>query len=157
QALYPRLAAHGEADAQDSSRALRVTVEGRTAVRRVMLGLAAIAAPLVLALWAFGPWAFEALVGAPWRGAGELARARGLYIGTHFVAAPLAVVTLAWGAQAWALRLALVGQVAFVAALAIGLKVGGLAGAGWAVSIAMTVYFGYYFASLATWRITPES
>ncbi len=108
----------------------------------------------MLLLWAFAPWAFEALFGAGWRGAGELARTLGLYIGVHFVAAPLAVVTLAWGAQAWALRLALAGQVAFVAALAAGLKLGGLPGAGWGVSIAMTVYFGYYFLRLATWPLT---
>ena len=73
------------------------------------------------------------------------------------VAAPLAVVTLAWGAQAWALRLALVGQVAFVAALAAGLRLGGLAGAGWGVSAAMTLYFGWYFLKLATWPLAPES
>ena len=121
-----------------------------------MLGLGAIAVPLVIALWALGPWAFEAAFGAQWRGAGELARALGLYIGTHFVAAPLAVVTLAWGAQAWALRLALAGQVAFVAALAIGLRLGGLQGAGWAVSAAMMLYFGYYFVRLATWPLTEK-
>ena len=158
QALYPQLAAHGAAvdHAADAHAPLRVTREGRTAVRRVMAGLAAIAAPLVLLLWAFAPWAFEALFGPAWRGAGELARTLGLYIGVHFVAAPLAVVTLAWGAQAWALRLALVGQVAFVAALAAGLKLGGLPGAGWGVSIAMTLYFGYYFLRLATWPLTGQ-
>ena len=59
------------------------------AVRRVMAGLAAIALPLVLLLWAFAPWAFERLFGTEWRGAGELARTLGLYIGVHFVAAPL--------------------------------------------------------------------
>jgi len=156
QALYPQLAAHGASADHDADAhaPLRVTREGRAAVRRVMAGLAAIAAPLVLLLWAFAPWAFEALFGAGWRGAGELARTLGLYIGVHFVAAPLAVVTLAWGAQAWALRLALVGQVAFVAALAAGLRLGGLPGAGWGVSIAMTVYFGYYFLRLATWPLT---
>jgi O-antigen/teichoic acid export membrane protein len=132
---------------------LAATSESRAAVRRVMAGLALIAAPLVMALWAFGPWAFEFFFGREWRGAGELARALGLYIGAHFVAAPLAVVTLAWGAQAWALRLALVGQVAFVAALAIGLKAAGLVGAGWAVSAAMTLYFGYYFVRLGTWPL----
>ena len=160
QALYPQLAAHGasvdhDADA-DAHAPLRVTREGRAAVRRVMAGLAAIAAPLVLLLWAFAPWAFERLFGPHWRGAGELARTLGLYIGAHFVAAPLAVVTLAWGAQAWALRLALVGQLAFVAALAAGLRLDGLAGAGWAVSIAMTLYFGYYFVRLATWPLTER-
>jgi O-antigen/teichoic acid export membrane protein len=158
QALYPQLAAHGAAadHERDAHAPLRVTREGRAAVRRVMAGLAAIAAPLVLLLWAFAPWAFERLFGTDWRGAGELARTLGLYIGVHFVAAPLAVVTLAWGAQAWALRLALVGQVAFVAALAAGLKLGGLPGAGWGVSIAMTLYFGYYFLRLATWPLTED-
>ncbi|HEX7690344.1 MAG TPA: hypothetical protein VF453_21740, partial [Burkholderiaceae bacterium] len=57
----------------------------------------------------------------------------------------------------WALRLALVGQVAFVAALAAGLRLGGLAGAGWGVSAAMTLYFGWYFLKLATWPLAPES
>ena len=156
QALYPRLAAHGAAG-DDAHAPLRVTPEGRAAVRRVMAGLALIALPLVVLLWALAPWGFEHLFGADWRGAGELARALAVYIGVHFVASPLAVVTLAWGAQAWALRLALVGQVAFVAALAIGLKLGGLAGAGWGVSIAMTLYFGYYFARLATWPLGPAA
>ena len=162
QALYPQLAAHGASADRDASHdatehaPLRVTREGRAAVRRVMAGLAALALPLVLLLWAFAPWAFERLFGHDWRGAGELARTLGLYIGVHFVAAPLAVVTLAWGAQAWALRLALVGQVAFVAALAAGLQLGGLPGAGWGVSIAMTLYFGYYFLRLATWPLTVK-
>lgn len=156
QALYPQLAAHGASidhDA-DAHAPLRVTREGRAAVRRVMAGLAAIATPLVVVLWVLGPWAFEQLFGAQWRDAGELARALALYIGVHFVAAPLAVVTLAWGAQAWALRLALAGQAAFVAALAAGLALGGLQGAGWAVSLAMVVYFGYYFLRLATWPLS---
>jgi O-antigen/teichoic acid export membrane protein len=157
QALYPRLVAHGESDARDPARPLRVTAEARAAVRRVMAGLVAIAVPLVVVLWAAGPWAFEALFGPQWRGAGELARALGVYIGAHFVAAPLAVVTLAWGAQAWALRLALAGQAAFVVALATGLRAGGLAGAGWAVSIAMALYFGYYFLRLATWPLGPAA
>lgn len=139
QALYPKLASAGQ------------TAEARRAVRQVMGLLALLATPLVLALWALGPWAFEALFGAAWRDAGLLARALALYIGLHFVASPLAVVTMAWQGQGWALRLALVGQVAFVAALALGLRWGGLAGAGWAVSAAMAGYFGYYFWRLATW------
>jgi O-antigen/teichoic acid export membrane protein len=158
QTLYPQLAAHGAGvdHEADGHAPLRVTREGRAAVRRVMAGLAALAAPLVVLLWALGPWLFEWLFGARWRGAGELSRALAIYIGVRFVASPLAVVTLAWGAQAWALRLALVGQVAFVAALALGLELGGLTGAGWAVSIAMTLYFGYYFVRLATWPLTGE-
>ena len=138
QSLYPRLAAQGRA-------------AGRRDVRRVMLALAALAAPLVLLLWAFAPWLFEQAFGAAWRDAGELARALALYIGLHFIASPLAVVTMAWNAQAWALKLALVGQGLFLTALAAGLWWRGLQAAGWAVSIAMALYFGWYFWRLATW------
>lgn len=145
QALYPKLAQTGGP-----------TEASRRAVRRVMLMLAAIALPLVLMLWTLGPWAFERLFGPAWRPAGELARALALYVGLHFVASPLAVVTMAWQAQRWALQLALVGQVAFLAALVAGLAWGGLVGAGWAVSAAMLLYFGVYFWRLATWPpITP--
>ena len=144
QALYPRLAAAGS----------RPTVAARREVRRAMGALALIAAPLVLALWAFAPDGFAWAFGERWREAGELARALALYIGVHFVASPLGVVTMAWGAQAWALKLALVGQVAFVAALAAGLQFGQLAAAGWAVSIATAAYFAWYFLKLATWPVT---
>lgn len=140
QALYPRLASAEPA-------------EGRRDVRRVMLALAAIAAPLVALLWAFAPSAFAWAFGAAWRDAGELARALALYIGLHFVASPLAVVTMAWKAQGWALTTALVGQIMFVGALVLGLVFDGLRGAGWAVSIAMLAYFGWYFWRLATWPI----
>ena len=44
-----------------------------------------------------------------------------------------------------------------MAALAAGLRLGGLPGAGWGVSIAMTLYFGWYFLRLATWPLAPES
>jgi O-antigen/teichoic acid export membrane protein len=143
QALYPKLAEAGPG----------ATPAARQAVRRVMAMLALLAAPLTIGLWLLGPWLFEQLFGAEWREAGLLARALAVYIGTHFIAAPLAVVTMAWGAQAWALRLALVGQLAFVVALAAGLHWGGLAGAGWAVSLAMAGYFGWYFWRLAHWPL----
>ena len=144
QALYPRLARAG-AD------------EARAAVRQVMSLLAGIALPLVALLMVFGPELFARLFGEPWREAGELARALAPYIGLHFIASPLAVVTLAWAAQGWALRLALVGQGLFIAALAVGLQLGGLRGAAWAVSIAMAPYFGWYFLSLATWKKVPHA
>jgi O-antigen/teichoic acid export membrane protein len=144
QALYPRLAAAGN----------QPTVSARREVRRAMGALALIAAPLVLALWAFAPDGFAWAFGERWRESGELARALALYIGVHFVASPLGVVTMAWGAQAWALKLALVGQIAFVAALAAGLQFGQLAAAGWAVSIATAAYFAWYFLKLATWPVT---
>jgi O-antigen/teichoic acid export membrane protein len=145
QALYPKLAQSGFA----------ATASSRAATVRVMGTLALIAVPLVAGLVALGPWAFAWAFGPQWREAGELARALAPYIGLHFVAAPLAVVTMAWRAQGWALRLALVGQVLFVAALGLGLKLGGLAGAGWAVSAAMAAYFGWYFWKLATWPLAP--
>ena len=68
------------------------------------------------------------------------------------MAAPLAVVTMAWQAQRWALRLAVVGQVVFIAALALGLWWGGLLGGAWAVSAVMVPYFGYFFVKLAFWN-----
>jgi O-antigen/teichoic acid export membrane protein len=146
QALYPKLALAGD----------QPTRESRAATVRVMATLALIAAPLVLGLLLLGPWAFERAFGAPWREAGVLARALALYIGLHFVAAPLAVTTMAWAAQGWALRLALAGQAMFVAALAFGLKEGGLEAAGWAVSAAMALYFGWYFFKLATWPVEDK-
>lgn len=139
QALYPRLTQSGSLS------------EARTLVRHNLLLLAAIALPLMLALLAFGPWLFATVFGEGWRGAGELARSLAPYVALHFIASPLSVVTMAWGAQAWALKLALVGQVMFVGGLAAGLQFGGLAGAGWGVSAAMLLYFGYFFWSLWTW------
>ncbi len=141
QALYPQLARAGRTHA------------GRRLVVQTMVLLAAVALPFVLALWLVAPPAFAWAFGAEWREAGELARALSLYIGLHFIASPLGVVTLAWKAQAWALKLAVVGQALFVIALAVGLATGGLRGAGWAVSVAMLVYFGWYFASLARWPV----
>ena len=154
QALYPALAA---GSTQHSPLAAGgATPSARAAVRRVMAVLAAIALPLVLLVLGLAPWAFEAAFGAPWRGAGELARCLAVYVGLHFVASPLSVVPMAWGAQAWALRLALVGQLMFVAALAAGLAIGGLQGGGWAVSAAMLLYFGWFFWRLAHWPVLPE-
>jgi O-antigen/teichoic acid export membrane protein len=163
QALYPQLATAGLAGQgsphrHDShARQCVVTAASRGAVRRVMWALTAVAAPLVATLWWAGPWLFMQLFGPAWADAGVLARALALYIGLHFVASPLAVVTMAWGAQAWALKLALVGQAVFVAALALGVHLGGLAGAGWAVSAAMAGYFGFYFVALARWPLTADT
>ncbi len=141
QALYPQLAQAG------------CTRAGRSLVLRTMGLLALIAVPLVLGLWLAAPPVFAWAFGAEWRSAGELGRALALYIGMHFIASPLSVVTLAWNAQAWALKLALIGQALFVLALLAGLAVDGLRGAGWAVSLAMTLYFGWYFLSLARWPV----
>jgi O-antigen/teichoic acid export membrane protein len=140
QALYPRLT-------QATSLA-----EARTLVRHNLLLLAALALPLMLVLLAFGPWLFATVFGPEWRGAGELARSLAPYVALHFIASPLSVVMMAWGAQAWGLKLALVGQLLFIVGLAVGLGLGGLAGAGWGVSAAMLLYFGYFFWALWTWE-----
>lgn len=124
----------------------------REQVRRTIVGLSLIAVPMALLLMAVAPGLFAWAFGEPWRGAGELAQALAPYLALHFVASPLSVVTMAWGAQAWALRLALVGQVLFLGALGLGLQLGGLVGAGWAVSAAMLGYFGFYLLALWRWR-----
>ena len=134
QALYPQLV---QAHSADQARAL---------VRRSMLALALLAAPLAAVLLLWGPGLFTWAFGAQWAGTGALARGLALYIGLHFIASPLAVVTLAWRAQPWALRLSLVGQAVFFAALIPGLRWGGLEGA----------YFLYYFHALARWKEVPR-
>ena len=145
QVLYPQLAALGGPAG--------ATPVGRSLVLRCMVLLALCALPLVALLWGLGPALFAWAFGPDWAEAGALARALALYIGLHFVASPLGVVTLAWNAQAWALKLALVGQAVFVVALAGGLAWGGLQAAGWAVSLAMALYFGFYFWRLAHWPL----
>ena len=144
QALYPQLV-HA-----------RSAAEARTLVRRTMLTLALMAAPLGTALLLWGPALFAWAFGEQWSDTGVLARGLALYIGLHFIASPLSVVTLAWRAQPWALRLALVGQVVFFTGLAAGLHWGGLAGAAWGVSAAMAAYFLYYFQALAFWNEIPH-
>ncbi len=144
QSLYPHLLQ------------ARTAEQARALVRKTMLLLAGLALPLAAVLWLAGPTLFAWAFGEQWSLTGELARALALYIALHFIASPLAVVTMAWRAQAWALRLALVGQVAFFAGLLAGLAVGGLVGAGWGVSISMLAYFAYYFYALATWKDIPH-
>lgn len=130
--------------------------EARATVRRAMGVLALIAVPLVLLLLFAGPTLFAFAFGERWRAAGELARALAPYIGVHFIASPLAVVTMAWQAQPWALRLALVGQAMFLGALAVGLHWSGLLGGAWAVSAVTLLYFAWYFWSLATWPLEGQ-
>lgn len=138
QALYPRLVNATPAEAH--------------AILRQIMGTLALAVfPLVLLLLVFGPALFALIFGEQWREAGELARALAPYIGFHFVASPLGVVTLAWRAQAWALRLAVAGQALFLASLALGLHLGGVVGGAWAVSGSMTLYFGWFF-----WRLPAQ-
>jgi len=143
QALYPRLVR-----ARSGAEALQV-------VRQSMLMLAAMALPLMAALMLWGPWLFAELFGERWQDAGELARALAPYIALHFIASPLSVTMLAWRAQAWGLKLALVGQGMFVIGLGSGLHAGGLIGAAWGVSAAMLAYFAYFFWALATWKDFP--
>jgi O-antigen/teichoic acid export membrane protein len=145
QTLYPRLV-----HASQSAEALQV-------VRQSMAVLAALAFPLMIGVMLWGPWLFTTVFGERWADAGELARALAPYIAMHFIASPLSVATMAWRAQGWALRLALVGQVMFVTGLCGGLYAGGLIGAAWGVSVMMCAYFGFFFWSLANWEFRPDN
>ena len=145
QTLYPRLV-----HAADEAQALHV-------VRQAMAVLIALALPLMVVLMLWGPALFTLVFGERWQDAGELARALAPYIAMHFIASPLSVATMAWRAQGWALRLALVGQLMFVAGLAGGLHWGGLIGAAWGVSAMMMLYFSYFFWSLANWKFTSHA
>lgn len=144
QALYPQLVHARSAN------------EARALVRRTMFTLALLAAPLAAALLLWGPDLFAWAFGVQWSDTGALARGLALYIGLHFIASPLSVVTLAWRAQPWALRLSLVGQLAFFLGLCVGMAWGGLQGAAWGVSAAMAAYFLYYFQALASWSDIPH-
>ena len=98
QALYPALAAGGAA-----------SVVGRAAVRRCCAALRCWPCRWCwfVALWPGGLCrGFRRTLARGRRAGSGLA----LYIGMHFVASPLSVVTMAWGAQAWALKLSLVGR-----------------------------------------------
>jgi O-antigen/teichoic acid export membrane protein len=141
QSLYPKLAVNGPDH------------DSKLVVLQVMMVLGLLGACFTALLMWLAPWLFDFLFGPEWHPAGELARALAPYIGFHFVASPLGVVTMAWRAQAWALRLAVIGQFAFAGALAFGLAIGGLNAAGWMVSLIMSGYFGYYFYRLATWPV----
>ncbi|KQW26015.1 lipopolysaccharide biosynthesis protein [Acidovorax sp. Root402] len=144
QTLYPQLLQ------------ARSAAEARGLVRRTIAVLTLLAAPLTAVLLFWGPGLFTWVFGTQWSDAGTLARGLGIYIGLHFIASPLSVVTLAWHAQPWALRISLVGQILFFVGLATGLHWGGLAGAAWGVSAAMATYFLYYFQALATWSDIPH-
>ncbi|MCW5656389.1 MAG: oligosaccharide flippase family protein [Burkholderiaceae bacterium] len=143
QALYPQLSGLG------------ATLPARAAVAQTIGVLGAMGALWTVLLWWAAPALFVWAFGDQWHQAGDLGRALSLYIGMHFVASPLAVVTMAWNAQRFALRLALVGQLLFVVALAAGLLLDGLVLGGWIVSAVMALYFGWYFARLLTWPVHP--
>ncbi|WP_310737495.1 lipopolysaccharide biosynthesis protein [Inhella gelatinilytica] len=124
----------------------------RAQLQRTVRTLFLMALPLGAAVMLLGPEGFAWAFGEPWRAGGEVARALTPYLVLHFVASPLAVVTMAWQAQAWALRLALVGQGLFLGGLAAGLALGGLVGAAWGVSLTMTGYFAFYLGALWRWK-----
>lgn len=147
QALYARLAA--DAGQHDGA----ITPAARADVRRTIAILGTLALAGALVCLTLAPIAFVRAFGDDWRAAGVLAQTLSAYLASHFVASPMAVVTMAWNAQAWALKVALLGQLLWLTALALGLSWGGLQGAGWAVSATMTVYFGWYLARLACWPL----
>ncbi len=136
QPLYTRLVA------------LQSAEQARHLVQRLLALLLVLGLGLALVLMLWGPALFVFLFGERWLEAGQLARALAPYIALHFVASPLSVATLAWGQQAWALRLALWGQLAFALGLGLGLLWGGLIGAAWGVSAMMSAYFAYFFLAL---------
>lgn len=150
QALYARLAA--DAAAHDG----QVTLVARAQVRQVMgILVLAGAAMTVLIAWA-GPRAFAWAFGSQWADTGPLAQALAAYVGVHFVASPMGVVTMAWKAQGFALKMATIGSALFLVSLAAGLHWGGLVGAGWALAITMPVYFAVYLARLAMWPVQEQ-
>ena len=128
---------------------------GRPAGRSTFASVRPALTVLMAALMGWGPQLFERVFGERWHDAGELARALAPYIALHFIASPLSVAMMAWGAQAWGLKLALVGQGMFVIGLGAGLYFGGLIGAAWGVSATMLIYFGYFFWALAHWKKFP--
>lgn len=151
QVLYPALGAQqGPTEA------------ARAQVRRVMRVLMVIGAALGGAVFGLANWALPALLGPGWEAAGTVGQALAVYIAFHFVASPLGVVTLAWRAQGWALRAALGGQFIFVAGLALGLHgigpaEGSLDAAAWMLSVAMALYFSWYFWRLWNWPLSPSA
>lgn len=145
QVLYPHLAASP-------------TEQARMALRRVMGLLALAGAALGLLVLLAAPVALPALLGAGWEASGALGQALALYLALHFVASPLGVVTLAWKAQAWALKLSLVGQALFLLALGLPLATGfSLEQAAWVLSAVMAPYFGWYFWRLWHWPLRPQN
>jgi O-antigen/teichoic acid export membrane protein len=144
-ALYPQLTQ--ALDTQESRRHLRHTMVVLMWMGLGWAGLLMLAGPTLFA-WAFGE---------SWREAGYLAQALGPYLALHFVASPLGVVTMAWRAQAWALRLSVLGLLLFAGGLIVGLAIGGLVAAGWGVSVAMLGYFGYYLGTLWRWPVSTRS
>lgn len=167
QVLYPALGAAGrtsdeatpnQAGTRQHSEPRGATHAARDQVRHVMRILMFLGAALGLGVWALSNWALPALLGAGWEATGPLGQALALYIAFHFVASPLGVVTLAWRAQAWALKVSIAGQALFVLALAVGLwwpleGLGPLNSAAWAVSAVMALYFGWYFWRLWHWPV----
>ena len=110
------------AGALSPARRRRRTAASPHVVRQVMLVLGLAVLPLVLVLLLFGPALFALLFGERWRAGGrKLSRALAPYIGVLSWRRRCRVVTAWDAAQAWALRLALVSQVAFLGALALGL------------------------------------
>ena len=120
----------------------------RPRLARSLWALAGLALPGMLLLMLIGPPLFAWLLGDEWRVSGELARWFAPYVAAHFIAAPLTVAPMVTGRQAGALGFSLFGNVLYIAALGLGLALGGsLAGALGAVSLLLPLYF----AGLLAW------
>lgn len=113
----------------------------RRAIRWLALGSLL---PVLLLAW-LAPALFGWALGADWALAGEYARYLMPYIWLHFVVAPLTVAPMVTGRQAGALGFSVVGNLLYVAALALGLWWGADLRSGLAVvSLIMPLYFVAY-------------
>ncbi|MDT9001237.1 oligosaccharide flippase family protein [Paucibacter sp. APW11] len=121
----------------------------RPRLRKAIRLLALVALLPAALLLLFAPPLFGWALGSDWQVAGDYARWLTPYVFFHFIVAPLTVTTMVTGRQAPALLFSLVGNLVYVLALALGLKLGGdLRSALGAISLAMPVYFVAYLAWL---------
>jgi O-antigen/teichoic acid export membrane protein len=126
----------------------RVGQSLRPHLARSLWALAGLALPGMLLLMLAGPVLFAWLLGEDWRVSGELARWFAPYVAAHFIAAPLTVAPMVTGRQAGALGFSLLGNVLYIAALGLGLAVGG--SLAWALG-AVSLLLPLYFAGLLAW------
>lgn len=120
----------------------------RPRLARSLWALAGLALPGMLLLLLIGPPLFAWLLGDEWRVSGELARWFAPYVAAHFIAAPLTVAPMVTGRQAGALGFSLFGNVLYIAALGLGLTLGG--SLAWALG-AVSLLLPLYFAGLLAW------
>lgn len=120
----------------------------RPRLARSLRALVGLALPGMLLLMLAGPSMFAWLLGEEWRVSGELARWFAPYVALHFIAAPLTVAPMVTGRQAGAFGFSLFGNALYVAALGLGLTVGGTMT--WALGL-VSLLMPLYFVGLLAW------